>query len=201
MNSVSAVIIIMELKGYFLLKIAIMATCCILFVLQSYQEIAKYFMGMTSVASYVENNDKLQFPTVVICLREPFKMDRYALDLEEYRNSTYSLTDIIDNDRSIPNTSQGLSVKVIATYYEGNCFVLRPPDNFTYQQRIMFIGLKTNQTLHVYFVDRGQETCILYASQCGKNVRNGRFAVDGIKEAGFIIARLKAEKRVYPDRY
>ena len=128
-------------------------------------------------------------------------MEKYALDLEEYLNSTYSLTDIIDTNKSTPNTSQGLSVKAMATYYEGNCFVLRPPDNFTYRHpRQVFIGLKTNQALHVYFVDRGQETCILYGSQCGKNVRNKRFVVHGMKETGMIIARFRAEKRVYLER-
>ena len=191
--------IIMELKGYFLLKVFIRATCCLLFILQSYQEVVKYFMGMTNLASYVEHNDNLPFPTTVICLRDPFKMEKFAINVEEYRNWTYSLDEIIDTDRSIPNKSQGLVAEEIATNYEGNCFVLKPPENWTYPEMV-FIGLKSNKSLNIYFVDKGEELCILYGSQCGKNVRNGRFVVQDLTNMGMIIARLKVDMRVYLER-
>ena len=189
----------MELDGYFLLKIAIITTCSLLFILQCYQEVEKYINGIESLASSVEHSDKLQFPTVVICLKEPFKMDRYALTQDEYRNWTYPLAEIIDTDRSIPNANHGLSVKEIATHYEGKCFVLQPPKNLTYPH-YFFIGLKTNKSLDVYFIDKGQEPCIIYGSHCGKNVRNRRLTVKGISDMGSIIARLKVERRKYPER-
>ena len=176
-----------------------MVICSLLFILQSYKEVEKYFKGMISVANSIEHNDNLSFPTTVICLKEPFKMDKYAITLEEYRKWTYSLDDIIDTDRSIPNKSQGLVAEEIATNYEGNCFVLKPPENWTYP-KIVFIGLKSNKSLNIYFVDKGEELCILYSSQCGKNVRNGRFVVQDLTDMGMIIARLKVEMRVYLER-
>lgn len=188
----------MKLNGYLLRKVSIMVTCCLLFIWQSYQEVDKYFRGITSIATRTERNDNLQFPSIVICLKDPFKMDTYAVTLEEYRNWTYSLEEIIDLDSTMPNRSQGLVVEEIATYYEGMCFVVMPPRNRTYPENI-FIGLKTNNPLNVYFVDKGQELCILYGSQCGRPVRNKRFVVQDMTVMGIIIARLKVEKRVLPD--
>ena len=146
-----------------------------------------------------EVNKNLPFPTVVICLKEPFKMDKYPVTQEEYRNLTYSMGEIIDTDKSSPNISQGLVLAEIATFYDGMCFVLEIPEDWTYPKRV-FIALKTHKTLHVYFVDKGQELCILYASQCDKNVRTGRFVVQEMRDNGTTtIARLKVEKTVLPD--
>ena len=175
-----------------------MATCCLLFTLQSYRELDKYFRAMTSVAIHTEVNKNLPFPTVVICLKEPFKMDKYPVTPEEYRNFTYSLEEIIDTDRSSPNISQGLAVEEIATFYDGMCFVVKIPEDWTYP-KLVFIALKTHKILHVYFVDKGQELCILYASQCDKNVRTGRFVVQEMDNETTIMARLNVEKRVLPD--
>ena len=191
--------IIMEPKCYLLPKVSIMATCFLLFTLQSYREVDKYFSGMTSTAVRTETNPNLPFPTIVICLKDPFKRHKYPVTLEEYRNLTYSLGEIIDTDNTIPNISHGLVVEAIATHFNGMCFVLRAPEDWTYPEYV-FIALKTNKTLHVYFVDKGQELCILYGSQCGKNVRNGQFMVQKMEDTGIIIARLKVEKTIQPDR-
>ena len=191
--------IIMEPKCYLLPKVSIMATCFLLFTLQSYREVDKYFSGMTSVAMRKESNQNLPFPTIVICLKEPFKRHKYPVTSEEYRNLTYSLEEILDTDNSSPNISQGLVVEEIATYLNGMCFVLRVPEDWTYPKHV-FIALKTDRILHVYFVDKGQDLCILYGSQCGKNVRNGRFVTQEMLDTGIVIVRLKVEKRVEPDR-
>ena len=187
----------MELKGYLLLKVSIMATCFLLFTLQSYREVEKYYSGMTSVAMRTETNQKLQFPTIVICLKKPFKREKYPVTLEEYRNLTYSLGEIIDTDNSIPNISQGLVVEEIATIFDGVCSVLKLPEDWSYPKHV-FVALRTNKTHQLYFVDKGQELCILYGSQCGKNVRTGRFEMQ-MTDMGSIVARLKVEKRVQPD--
>ena len=190
--------IIMELKGYLLLKVSIMVTCFLLFTLHSYQEVDKYFGGMTSVAMRTETNQNLPFPTIVICLKRPFKREKYAVTSEEYHNLTYSLEEIIDIDNSSPNISQGLEAEEMATFFDGMCFVLKFPEDWSYPKWV-FIALKTDKSLLVYFVDKGQEICILYGSQCGKNVRTGRFVVEQMTDKGAIIARLKVEKRVQPD--
>ena len=96
--------ITMELNGYLLLKFSIMATCCLLFVLHSYQELDKYFRGMTSMAMRTEKDLSLPFPTIVICLKDPYKKDKYPATSEEYRNLTYSLDEIIDTNKTTPNT-------------------------------------------------------------------------------------------------
>ena len=175
-----------------------MATCCLLFVLHSYQELDKYFAGMTSMAMRTETDPNLPFPTIVICLQDPYKKDKYPATSEEYRNLTYSLDEIIDTNKTIPNIRQGLIAEEMATYFSGRCFILKIPENYTFPDYVS-IALKMNKILHVYFVDKGQELCILYGSQCGKNVRNGRFVVQEKHGVASIIVRLTVEKRALPD--
>ena len=150
------------------------------------------------MAMRTETNPKLPFPTIVICLKEPFKVEKYPVTPEEYHNLTYPLEEVIDMSNSIPNISQGLVAEEMATFYDGMCYVLKVPQDFSYPN-LVFISLKTDKLLHVYFIDEGQELCMLYSSQCGKNVRTGRFVAQGISDGGAIMARLSVEKIVLPD--
>ena len=188
----------MKCKPYLLLKCSVMVTCCLLFILQSYQELGKLYKNMTSVAIQTETNEKLRYPTIVICLEDPFKREKYPATLDEFRNITYSLGEIVDIDTTSPNISQGLVMNEVATYFHGMCFVFKLPEDWLYPEWA-FIGLKTNKTLHVYFVDKDQELCIIYSSQCRKDVRNRKFVFQNTGNTGMVLARLKAEKRVKSD--
>ena len=78
------------------------------------------------------------------------------------------------------------------------CFVFKLPEDWLYP-KWAFIGLKTNKTLLVYFVDKDQELCIIYSSQCRKGVRNRKFVLHYTGNTGMVLARLKAERRVKSD--
>ena len=61
-------------KIYFALKVIITQICITLFVLQSHQEVIKYFSGLTSVSTRTEAVLDLRYPIIAICLTEPFKV-------------------------------------------------------------------------------------------------------------------------------
>ena len=123
-----------------------MAICCLLFVLHSYQELDKYFRDMTSMGMRTETDKNLPFPTIVICLKNPHKKEKYPATSEEYSNFTYSLGEIIDTDKTIPNIRQGLIAEEMATYFSGRGFILKIPENVTYPDHVS-IALKMNKTL------------------------------------------------------
>ena len=94
------------LTPYNLIRLILTLLCVILFVLQSFGEMEKFFSNMTSVSIRTEEDLKVPKPTIVVCLKEPFKMGRYPETMEEYRNLTYSFGEVFARVR--PGESEGL---------------------------------------------------------------------------------------------
>ena len=138
-------------------RVMVTLTCLILFVLQSNKEIAKFFSNMTSVSTHYMSGIEadIRLPHIVICAAEPFKSDKFPETLDEYRNLTYSKDEIIATLWP-EETDDGTRIKVteIATISHGMCLVLETPS-------WLFIGLNLTQEVVVYFVDHGQELCII----------------------------------------
>ena len=64
----------MKQKTYVFIKYLLTSVSVILFILHSYKEIGKFFSNMTSISiQTVTENVDIQFPQVVVCLKEPFK--------------------------------------------------------------------------------------------------------------------------------
>ena len=83
----------MKRKGtsiFTVLRIAIAAACVILFILQSYQEVDKFFKGMTSVAVRTEVQNDIPHPSIVVCPKEPYKEGVFPLTMDKYLNITFS---------------------------------------------------------------------------------------------------------------
>lgn len=68
-------------KKYLIIKILITQICITVFILQSYQEVIKFFRSLTSVSIRTEAVVDLQYPTIVICLKEPFKVRKRVAEL------------------------------------------------------------------------------------------------------------------------
>ena len=138
-------------------RVMVTLTCLIFFVLQSNKEIDKFFSNMTSVSTHYMSGIEadIRLPHIVICAAEPFKSDKFPETLDEYSNMTYSKDEIISNLWP-EETDDGTRIKVteIATISHGRCLVLEIPSWF-------FIGLNLTQEVMVYFVDHGQELCII----------------------------------------
>ena len=81
----------MKRKGtiFTVLRITIAAACVILFILQSYQEVDKFFKGMTSMAIRTEVQNDVPHPSIIVCPKEGFKEGVFPMTTEEYLNLTY----------------------------------------------------------------------------------------------------------------
>ena len=145
------------LTPYTILRTIVTLACLIFFVLQSRKEMEKYFSKVTSTSTqYMSDKEAhIRLPRIVICLaNEPFKSDKYPETLEEYNNNTYS------KDEVIGFIEEGYgNVTELATFYYGKCFVLEISEG----KDIWFIiGLNIRKEIRLYFIDHGQDFCIIY---------------------------------------
>ena len=62
---------------YNIARIILSLTCVIFFVLQSYQEMDKYFSDMKSVSTKTMKDVAVPIPNIIVCLDEPFKTYKY----------------------------------------------------------------------------------------------------------------------------
>ena len=156
------------LLPYNMVRIIITLACLIFFILQSRKEVEKYFSNATSSSTeYLSDKEAdIRLPRIVICLaNNPFKSAKFPETLDEYNNLTYS------QDEVIGFIGEGSNVTEIATLYYGKCFVLEipfqkktmtntiPKDN---RDRGDLIGFNTTKEIRLYFIDHGQELCIIY---------------------------------------
>ena len=147
----------MKQKTYLCIKFCLTSVCAVLFILHSYKEIGKFFSNMTSISiQTVAQVVDIRFPQIVVCLKEPFKGNRSAESLEEFREMTYSYDEVF-GDLS-PNISQGMKITEIATFVYGRCFVFEMPADW---KEGVLIGFKTDKHVKVYLVDKGQELCLV----------------------------------------
>ena len=73
-------------SSFTIARVVLTLTCVIFFVLQSYQQMDKFFSNMTSVSTRKMKDVEVQIPNMIICLNEPFKSDQYPKTLEDYYN-------------------------------------------------------------------------------------------------------------------
>ena len=127
--------------------------CVIFFVLQSYQQMHKFFSNMTSVSTRTMKDEAVRIPNIIVCLEEPYKTNKYPKSLEDFYNITYSA------DEVFYKLSDDLKVMSIATW-EGMCFLMKRrngSDNTRF-----FLTFKMTKHIKVYYVDKGQELCLKY---------------------------------------
>ena len=134
------------------------------FLLQSRKEVEKYFSNVTSSSTeYMSDKEvDIRLPRIVICLaNDPFKSAKYPETLDEYNNLTYS------QDEVIGHIGEGSNVTEIATSQYGKCFIWELPRILTHptkdiHDRNDLIGFNTTKEIRLYFIDHGQELCIIY---------------------------------------
>ena len=117
----------------------------------------KYFSHVTSISTQFmsEKEVDIRLPQIVICLaNDPFKSEKYPVTLDEYNNLTYS------QDEVIGFIGEGIYVTEITTFYYGKCFVLEIPQKDNNDREL--IGLNITKEIRLYFIDHGQELCIIY---------------------------------------
>ena len=149
------------LSQYNIVKIIVTSACLIFFVLQSKQEIEKYFSNVTSFSTTIMTDKEvaLRFPRIVICVADnPYKSDKFPETLEEYTNLTYSRDEVFGTIFGSTNKSH---VTELATYRYGRCYVLEISPNGDGESHL--IGFKIRKNLRIFFIDYGQELCIIYS--------------------------------------
>ena len=139
-------------NAFIFTRFTLWAICIMLFILHSYQEIDKFFKKLTSTAIRTEIDESARYPTIVVCLKEAFKVGVYPKTLEDFNKLTYNKEEIFNSDTQVFE---------IATFWYGKCFQLDIPANFTYKDWV-YMGVITKKQLFVHFVDHGQEVCLIY---------------------------------------
>ena len=142
---------------YRIAKVFLTLMCVTFFVLQSYQEMEKYFSNMTSTSTKTVKNANVRFPTIIVCLDEPFKTTKqFPKSLEEYNNISYTFDEVFDY---LPND---FKVTNIATWV-GMCYRLKRAT--VSNQNFIYFSFKIAKDIKIYFIDKGQELCFEYGLQ------------------------------------
>ena len=145
-----------------ILRITIAAVCVILFILQSYQEVEKFFKGMTSMAVRKEVQNDVPHPSIVVCPKEWFKEGVFPMTTEEYLNLTYSLDQIVEYIAPIDDIYEPIKTTEIATFGNGRCVLLEVPENLGHSNWTLSVSMHVPSL--VYIVEKGQELCVVYLS-------------------------------------
>ena len=140
-------------SAYKIARIVLTLICVILFVLQSYQQMDKFFSNMTSVSTSTMKDVAVRIPNIVVCLEEPFKAKKYPKSIEEFLDITYTVDEVF---RNVP---VDLQVASIATR-EGICYLLKRRQES--DKTIFEISFKMTKDIKIYYVDKGQELCFIY---------------------------------------
>ena len=147
-------------------RVLVTFACLILFFLQSRRVIEKFFSNMTSTSTrYMSGKEAdIRLPRIAICAKESFKSDKFPETLDEYLNLTYSQDELIGG---IMDEEDYNKVTEIATIFYGRCYVLEMPRSRT------IIGLNTTKEVLVYFIDQGQELCIINSMKtCDEQIQS-----------------------------
>ena len=162
----------MENITYYTILSFLAMACVLLFILQSYQEMDKYFRRITSIAIKTEAIEDLQYPSILVCLYEPFKSIKYPETVEEFNNLTYSIGEIINLDTLFPSVMDGMEVTEVATYWYGKCYLLQMPQEWSYT-KWTGIQMRIGKEIEVHFIENGQESCVIngYCNQYYKSIK------------------------------
>ena len=183
----------MEKKIYKGLKVALILGFGSIFMIQACAEIRKYFKEVTSVTIRTEDSQSIQdeqHPGIVICMKKPFKHGTPVRTLEEYKESTYSVDEIIDKG----SLHADLNVTEIATWYSGRCALLRAPGDAPNDYNIEAF-LNTTEEVVLHFIDKGQELCMIYG-RCDEFVSTATVR----SNVSIVIVRVKVKKKMLPAR-
>ena len=101
-------------------------------------------------------------------MADPLKSEKFPDTIEEYTNTTYSKNEVIAGG------VDDVPVTEIATFMYGMCLVLdiepkdhqndaKQPNKLQNNELHVRIGLNTTRKITAYFVDHGQEICLIYA--------------------------------------
>ena len=142
------------------IRVTIATVCVILFILQSYQEVDKYFKRMTSVAVRIEEHNEVPYPSILVCPKEGFKEGVFSTTIDEYLNRTYSSDEIIEN----VSPYDLVKVTEIATFGRGRCVFLEVPENLGHSTWDLHVSVHVPSS--AYIVERGQEMCVMYLAPC-----------------------------------
>ena len=142
-------------SNYQIARISLTLLCVTFFVLQTYQEMEKFFSNMTSVSTKTVKNANVRFPTIVVCLDEPFKSNKqYPKSLEDFYNITYTIEEVF---YTLPDD---LEVTSIATFFSGMCYLLKRAKESDINH--YWLEFRIAKDIRTYFVDKGQELCLVY---------------------------------------
>ena len=177
-----------HLTPFNIARVIVTFACLILFFLQSRRVIGNYFSNMTSTSTrYISGKEAdIRFPRIAICAKDSFKSDKFPETLDEYLNFTYSQKELIgdfffDDDYKVTE---------IATIYYGRCYVLESSRPRT------IIALNVTKEVLVYFIDHGQELCIINSIKtCDVQIQS--IAINNF----YHDSSVKANKLVREERY
>ena len=138
-------------------RMAVTLMCLICFALQSQREIIKFLSNKASVSiQYMSGKEaNIRLPRFAICADVPFKSDKFPETLEEYTNLTYSQEELI----SVIWGEKNYNVTEVATIFYGRCYIVEHPEP------VVIVGLNVTSQAILYFIDHGQELCIINSIQ------------------------------------
>ncbi len=78
--------------------------CLLLFLMQSYREIHKYFTNLTSTSLRTHREYNVTFPILVVCNRRAFRTDDYILTFDDYAAAVFTYDETFRNESFYPST-------------------------------------------------------------------------------------------------
>ena len=124
-------------KAYNIIKLVVIVSCVVLFVLNSYAIFLDFLSNPTIITTHVEKSpdNSLQFPLILICNEVPFKEPNMQTEIEKYRNNTMALSDFLLDMKLVKDAAKNVlgvkpkSIKEnlveIFTAYLGTCFLVQ----------------------------------------------------------------------------
>ena len=128
-------------KSSLVIKSCAAFICVALFIANSYVIFKQFASHNTILATNYIEEEKLRFPTLIICNASAYKNPKFRdFSLESYLNNTISLSDfliaitqpdkngesgVIENEVILYNStycSDNITIEAIRSEYRGNCF-------------------------------------------------------------------------------
>ena len=124
-------------KAYNTIKLVVIASCVVLFVVNSYAIFLDFSSNPTIITTHVEKSldNSLRFPLILICNEMPFKEQSMQTEIDKYRNNTMALNDFLFDMKLAKNVATDIfgvrpeSIKEhlieVFTAYLGTCFLVQ----------------------------------------------------------------------------
>ena len=125
-------------KAYNIIKLVVIVSCLVLFVLNSYAIFLDFLSNPTIITTHVEKSpdNSLLFPLILICNEVPFKEpNMMQTEIEKYRNNTMALNDFLLDMKLVKDAAKNIlgvkpkSIKEnlveVFTAYLGTCFLVQ----------------------------------------------------------------------------